>query len=369
MKARCTDERSTTDNANPIVNAVFIFLTGSAVIVIPAPLIGNAGNGAWLSLLLSFIGAIALLATVLSLHKMHPRLTFIEYSRSLVGKWLTVLIGIPFAFTQLNSTAGIVLDIGLFMTSSMLRETPLYLFNLIIFIAVAFTARGGIELFARMFPMLIITSILFITVILLLAAGHYDIEFLLPVMPDGIKPILHGTYFSFLGFPYSELVIFSMLLPFVSNQDYVSVKKGMVSALTFNWIYLVAVTICALLVFGPIAGDRPYSTYEVARVTRFDILIGYSLITTSYMKAVITFYILYMTIVHLLKVKDPNVLIFPLAFICFLFSLIQLSLGHARWGEHVTVAEPLLKLCSYIIPLIFIAIIAYFKKNKKRAAT
>ncbi|MDY7221637.1 GerAB/ArcD/ProY family transporter [Halalkalibacterium halodurans] len=346
----------------------FIFLTGSAVIVIPAPLIGNAGNGAWLSLLLSFIGAIALLATVLSLHKMHPRLTFIEYSRSLVGKWLTVLIGIPFAFTQLNSTAGIVLDIGLFMTSSMLRETPLYLFNLIIFIAVAFTARGGIELFARMFPMLIITSILFITVILLLAAGHYDIEFLLPVMPDGIKPILRGTYFSFLGFPYSELVIFSMLLPFVSNQDYVSVKKGMVSALTFNGIYLVAVTICALLVFGPIAGDRPYSTYEVARVTRFDILIGYSLITTSYMKAVITFYILYMTIVHLLKVKDPNVLIFPLALICFLFSLIQLSLGHARWGEHVTVAEPLLKLCSYIIPLIFIAIIAYFKKNKKRAA-
>jgi spore germination protein KB len=143
----------------------FIFLTGPAVIVIPAPLIGNAGSGMWLSLLLSFMGALALLFVVLYLHKMYSCLTFIEYSRSLVGKGLSIVIGILFAFVQLNSTAGIVLDIGLFMASSMLRETPLYLFNLIIFLISALTARGGIELFARMFPMLIMTSILFITII------------------------------------------------------------------------------------------------------------------------------------------------------------------------------------------------------------
>ena len=78
-------------------------------------------------------------------------MTFIEYSKAMVGNWITVLLAIPFISFQFHMTSGIVLDIGLFMTSSMMRQTPLYLFLLLVFVVVALTVRSGIETMARMF--------------------------------------------------------------------------------------------------------------------------------------------------------------------------------------------------------------------------
>ncbi len=128
----------------------FSFMTGSSIVNIPGPLIGYAKNGAWISLLLSLSAGILFLSCILYLYRKFPDLTFIEYSRTLVGNWVTILLAIPFISFQFHMTSGIVLDIGLFMTSSMMRQTPLYLFVLSVFIVIALTVRSGIETIARM---------------------------------------------------------------------------------------------------------------------------------------------------------------------------------------------------------------------------
>ena len=55
-------------------------------------------------------------------------MTFIEYSRAIGWKLGYSPSRYPFISFQFHMTSGIVLDIGLFMTSSMMRQTPLYLF-------------------------------------------------------------------------------------------------------------------------------------------------------------------------------------------------------------------------------------------------
>ena len=72
----------------------FTFMTGSSIINIPAPLIGKAQNGALLSLLISGAMGMVLLGCILYLHARFPDLSFVEYSRKLIGLWPTIIISV-----------------------------------------------------------------------------------------------------------------------------------------------------------------------------------------------------------------------------------------------------------------------------------
>lgn len=348
----------------------FSFMTGSAIINIPGPLIGYAKNGAWISLLLSLSLGILFLSCILYLHRKFPDLTFIEYSRTLLGSWVTIFLAIPFISFQFHMASGIVLDIGLFMTSSMMRQTPLYLFVLSVFVVIALTVRSGIETIVRMIFAPMIAVLVFIILILVLSFNNYEIDHLFPIMPDGIKPVLLGAYFSY-GFPFVELVLMSMLLPYVRKEGQTYLKKGMFLALLISGLFLIAVTIATILVFGPMAGERKYSMFEVARIIdlleviqRIESLIGISLILTSFIKATITLFILNLTFTKLFKLKDDRILVFPLALTCYLFSLLQIDKGSATWIYAVSVIHPLWATFSYLLPLLLVTVVAVIRKKK-----
>lgn len=347
----------------------FSFMTGSSIVNIPGPLIGYAKNGAWISLLLSIACGAFFLSCILYLYHKFPELTFIEASRSLVGKWITILLAIPFITFQFHMTSGIVLDIGLFMNSSMMRQTPLYLFVLIIFVVVSLTVRSGIESLARMLfvPMALVLS--FIILIIILSSSNYEIDHLLPILPEGIKPVILGAYFSY-GFPYVELVLMAMLLPYVRKEDRPNVKKGMYIALFINGFLLIAVTLSTILVFGPMAGERKYSMFEVARIIdlldviqRIESVIGISLILTSFIKATITLFILNLTLSKLFKLRDDRILVFPITFVCYLYSLHQIDNGSAHWIYAVSVIHAFWGTFAYLLPLLVVTAAALLRKK------
>ena len=108
-------------------------MTGSSIVLIPAPLAGAAKNGAWLSLLLSLGMGLLLLTCILYLRGKFPGMTFIGYSRHTVGRWLTFLITIPFVCTLMYQVAGVVINVSLFFDGTMLRQTPAYVINFMFF--------------------------------------------------------------------------------------------------------------------------------------------------------------------------------------------------------------------------------------------
>lgn len=347
----------------------FCFMTGSSIVNIPGPLIGYAKNGAWISLLLSMSFGMILLTCVLYLYRKFPNLTFIEYSKALVGNWITVLLAIPFISFQFHMASGIVLDIGLFMNTSMMRQTPLYLFVLLVFFVVALTVRSGIETMARMFFFPIVSVLLSTIIILVLSIPNYQVEHLQPIMPLGIKPIILGAYFSY-GFPYVEIVLMAMILPYVRKEKLSNLSKGMHWALLINGFFLIVVTLSTILVFGPMAGDRLYSMFEVARtvdllevIQRIESLIGISLIMASFMKASITLFVLNLTFTKLFNLQDERILIFPLAITCYLFSMMQMEEGQATWVASVAIIHPLWATFAYLLPLLVVAAVAAVRKK------
>lgn len=353
----------------------FIFLTGSSIINIPQPLIMFARNGAWVSLLISCSISLICLSCILYMHSKYPDLTFIEYSRATVGKWITFLLAIPFISFQFHMTSGIVLDIGLFMTTTMMRETPIYAFNTLIFLVIYATVRMGIEVIARMFVFLTAMVMVYVFSILILASLNYVPSYLVPVMPYGIKPVLLGAYFSF-GFPYVEIFLFTMLLPFVAKKQMKRLKSGLFIALIMNGLCLLTVTLCTLMTYGPISADRRFSMFQLARtielydiIQRIESLIGISLIVASYMKATIVLFVLNLTFTHLLKLQDDRLLILPICAICCFLSFNTFTRGGAYWANIITAMHPIWGFFGFMVPVLLVMIVYLFKSKWKNAST
>ncbi|KRF03761.1 spore gernimation protein [Paenibacillus sp. Soil766] len=353
----------------------FIYLTGSSIINIPQPLINFANNGAWLSLILSYLLSLSFLGCILYMHGKYPDLTFIEYSKKTVGTWVTILLAIPFISFQFHMATGIVIDIGLFMTTTLMRETPIYVFNSLIYLLVFVTVRLGIEIMARLFVLLSAMVMFYVLLILALASFNYHPSYLLPVIPLGFKPILLGGYFSY-GFPYVEVFLFSMILPFVSTNQNKPLKRGLFAALSMNAISLITVTLCTLMTYGPIAGERKYSMFQLARTIEFyelfqriESLIGISLIVASYMKGTIVIFTLNLTFTQLFNLQNNRLLILPLTMICCILSLTTQVKGEAFWGNLVSVIHPIWGTLGYLVPVLLVTLVHVAKRKSKSPLT
>ncbi|TNJ63147.1 spore gernimation protein [Paenibacillus hemerocallicola] len=346
----------------------FAYMTGSSIINIPAPLIGKAENGAWLSILMSGGIGMGLLACILYLYRKYPHMSYVDYSRKLIGVWPTAILSVLPLPYMIHMLTGIVLDIGLFMRSSMMRETPVYAFSFPVLLLSALTVRAGIEVMARMFALILLLVIFFIGSVLLFVATDYNPAYLIPVMPDGIKPVLNGAFFTY-GFPYAECFLFVMLLPFVRENSTGEVKRSMNAALILNIFTLCISTVCTIMIFGPLAGVKKYSLYEIARtievqeiISRIESVIGMSLISGSYMKTTITLYGVSLFVSQLCKLNDHRTIVMPLALIVFLYTLVGFESAQ-QWVDIISIVHPIWGSVAYVFPLILITVIALFKRK------
>jgi spore germination protein KB len=365
-----------TISSNQMAVLFLSFILGSSIINIPQPLVGAALNGAWISLLLSFGFGMLLLACILFLFRKNPAFNLINYSQRIFGKWFSLLFTVPMVILPLIQLSYIVIDIGGFFTNAMMRETPSYVFHVFILFLAALTARAGIEVIARMFVLLLCYLIFFSTIVIVLALPYYHVSHLLPVFPEGIKPVLHGTYMT-IGFPYGEVITFSFLLPFIHREKYRNVKINLMSVLLIHVFLLLTSVICTIMALGPLAGTVKFSLFELARlinireiITRIESLIGIALIVGSYMKATIMLFILKETLSQVLGLKDNRIVIFPVTIISLLLTLTMFK-NEIEFAENVFTVLPLLIVTILVIPLFIITIITIFKgsETKKKSGS
>ena len=361
-------ERQETISSKQMAYLFFGFMTGSSIINVPNPLIGLAQNGAWISLMISQIIGFFLLGCVLYLHHKHPGMTFVNYSKKTVGRFVSILFIITFSFVLFIMVSWIVLDMGAFMISTMMRNTPLYAFNALIMASAAMTVRAGIEVMVRMFVIFVHLLLFFVFLVLLLSIPNYHPEFLLPIFPEGLLPVLHGSYFVF-GFPFAEVIVFTMLLSFTSKKAGDGLNKKMFLSLFFNGLILMITTIVTIMVFGPIAGEIKYSLFGVSRLIdianflqRIESVIGISLIAGSYMKATIALYALNLMLSQLFKLKDDRILIFPISISCFLLTLVMFN-NESEFIEKVTQVWPLTHFSFTVTPVLIVALVTLIRSK------
>ena len=266
--------------------------------------------------------------------------------------------------------ANVVADIGGFFKSTMMRETPTYVFHFLILLTAAMTVRSGIEVMARMFTLLLITIFIFSAIVILLTLPAYRVELLMPLFPKGFKPVLHGVYLAY-GFPYAELILFSMVLPFV-RKDQEPLGKFMFVSLLISGLSLTLVIVCTIMALGPMAGNIKFSLFTLARlielaeiIERVESVIGMTLIAGSYMKATIVLFVINLGLTQLFQLEDDKILIFPIAFFAGMISLTMFR-NELEFIAHVGTVWPLFITVTGVVPILLLTIVTAFKSRRNQ---
>jgi spore germination protein KB len=344
------------------------FMVGSSIVYIPNPMIQFAGNMAWLSLIASTLMAIILLSLALYLFRCYPDSPYPEYLNHIYGKWISAVVAILLMLMLYLMLSYIVLGIGNFLVNTMMVETPMYVFNGLTLITAAYTVHAGIEVMGRMFFLLLSSMLAFAMLIDIMAMPIARFETLLPLFADGMKPVLHGIYFSF-GFPFAELFLFSALFPFVRQESRPSVGKWMYVMTAVSGLFLLGVVLLTIMTLGPLAADRKFSLYSVARliqigefISGIEAIVGIALIAGSFMKATIVLFILNQVTVNFFKLKDEKVVLPFIAFMTFLMSVTMFQ-QESEFSYSVNDVWPMITLTVGIVPLILAAVITFMKRR------
>jgi spore germination protein KB len=343
--------------------------TGSAIVYIPSPVTNIARNEAIVSMFLSYLFGLLVLSCTIYLNRVHEDRDYLQYSRLLTGKFISILLAIPVVGMLFFAIPGIIVGISDFLTSIMMQETPSYVFQSVTLIVACLTARAGMQVIGRMFVLLVAVLISFSLLVILLALPVYHPGFLLPLWPLEVKSVLHASLITF-GFPFGEIMLFSMVLPYARSEQKSSVKKQLYIAVTATGFMLLISTICSIMAFGPAAGTFQYPLYELASeiqvaeiFQRIESVIGIALILGSYMKATLFLFILNQLLCGLTGIKDQRILFYPLCLVLILLCFTSFD-NPADFYEQVYVIWPFTVLAAGCLPLFLLTGITAAKQLK-----
>ncbi|MBW7456510.1 GerAB/ArcD/ProY family transporter [Paenibacillus sepulcri] len=352
------------------------FTLGSSIVFIPTPVISAAGNGAWMSIILAAAAGVPGLLSVLYLHRIFPDKSSIQYLGDVFGRWIGSVFTIIILFVMVLMIANITVGAGVFFTTTMMLDTPLYIFHSLILFVSALTALAGIEVAARMFSLSLLIMLATIMIILVFDLGKYHPTHLLPLFTGGALPVLHGAILIH-GFPYSEIFVFSLLLFYVRPARNEPLGRMLISAYAVNMIIFLAVVLCASMIFGQAAGQRNFALYEMARVleipgfaVRIEAISGITLIAGSYIKSTIALIALSSGIARILKLKDSRSVILPLTLLLLFMSLTMFSTqmeSRISWSVIVP-AVNVLATTPIVLGAVITLIKRSFGKNGKSKA-
>lgn len=345
---------------------VFMFTLGSAVLLLPSIVVSIAKEAAWISVLLSTIAGILFVAFWARLYKRYPRESIIQYSDRILGKWLGKVVGILYILYLLYLSALVLRDLGDFVTTNVLIETPIEFVNIIFMIPVIYGAYKGLEVIARSSEVLLPWIILLFSITVFLLFKDIDLSKLLPIFPDGWQTPVKGMY-PLLGFPISELVIFLIIIPFIKQQDQIQ-KYFSVSLITVGLFLTLLVLVCVSVLGVSITARSPFPVFELAKeikigkfFERVEVLVGGIWVMTIFVKLSFCFYAANLATAQLLHLKSFRITILPYGLLVTALSLIVYR-NTAEVSLFIVGAYPLYNLFySICIPAILL-IVAKIRK-------
>ena len=288
---------------------------GIAIMITPSYSIWYAMQDALLVPWLCLLPGLGLIGLLVSLNKMYPGQSLVQYSDSILGlpgKFLSLILLSYFLY--LGST--VLRELVGFVNSLILFETPptvIYLFTTIL---CAYGIRMGIEVISKTFSLLIFFAFLLFTIIHLLSMyiGNPNYGNLLPLLSVGVLPLLRGSL-NFTVSPVGEgIVLFSMLLHYVKNPRGLGIRLSTGLFLAICSLFLVIER--ALVTLGPERATR--LLYTTAGGINASLggglilpLMTINWFVFSLCEFILCYYAFVTGVAHLLKLSDYKPLILP----------------------------------------------------------
>lgn len=226
--------------------SLICIIFGSSALNLPRLASEEAGQDAWIIIIIGALIPLLILLSTSFLFKRFPGYSFYQICSSILGKSLGkiplaiyTIYGIFFCSLLLRSFTN-VLD------TYALPNTPLYIKMLLIMIAEIYIVVSGIKVIARFneFTFYLFFPLLFL---MLPALKEAEWTFLLPVATTPVTKMLSGSMVTSMAYTGMEYLF--ILYPFVQDRKKI-VKDSILALGIMTVIYLYLAVIC-IVVFGP----------------------------------------------------------------------------------------------------------------------
>ncbi|GGG03220.1 GerAB/ArcD/ProY family transporter [Paenibacillus abyssi] len=341
--------------------AVYMFALGSTALLAPSIIVSIAKQDGWISVIFCMLVIVAFVSLWSRLSKRYPGQSMIQYGERILGTWPGKLVGLIYIWYFLYLSSLVLRNLGDFITTSVLSQTPIQFVHIMFMIPVLYGAYLGLEVIARTGEVLFPWILVIFSVTILLLLKNIDPGQVLPILPDGLLMPLKGVY-PLLGFPISELVVFLLVIPFVKGQN--KIKKY------FNLYFLLAAATGACIVFISISvlgvdvtARSTFSVFDMAKeinvgnfFERVEVLVGGIWMMTIFVKLSICFYAANLATAQLFNLRSYRVTLLPFG----MFVLALSILGYKNTAESawfITTAYPIYSLFhGLVIPALLLMI-------------
>lgn len=250
------------------ITLMMLFIFGSTLVLGTG---GEAKKDVWLAKIIGIILAIPVSMMYAKLLSMFEGKDIFDISKLAFGSFLGNIINLLCIWFALHIAALVLFSFSEFVGIVGLDKTPRVVFMGSLMFLCAWGAKEGIEVLGRWSEILLIFLIFIVFMTSTLAIPNFKFSNLLPVLQDGIKPVLKGAFSAF-TFPFTETVIFTMV--FSCEKDKKSLYKIYILGLLIAGFVLVITALRNILVLGSYMMSMAYypSFNAVARIN-----IGYFL--------------------------------------------------------------------------------------------
>ncbi len=346
---------------------VINFHLGSALLFFPGKIAAESKQNGWIAILLvTLIGSLLILLTV-TLVSRNNNQTIVKISESLLGKPIGFLVGLFYAWFYIHLTAILLREIEEMIISTILNETPEIVIYIMITSLVFWVTYHGIEIIARTTEIFAPIAFLGLLLTVILVIPLMQLENLLPIMAEGIKPIIKGSY-DVLGFTFAEISIFFMIIPFVNNHKILlktTISAGIVAGLLLTVMVVVSIMVLgvnttAMSIFAPLNVARLIDIGHFLQ--RIELLMYSTYLVTMLVKLTLSFYAGVIAMAQTFHLSDYRANITPLIIIVITLSP---ALGESiiEFFDASRFWTPYTLVLSLVIPLLLLGI-SYMKGKK-----
>lgn len=347
-----------------------LFEIGTAQLV---PLGKDAKQDAWIVILLAMLGGCLLFFIYYALYKYYPEKQLTGFIEDILGNVLGKIVVFLYILYFMYLASIVLRDFGETLLTFAYAKTPLFCANAMMILIVVYALRKGIEVVARTGELLFIIAFVLaiIFIILVIVSGFVHMSFLRPVLESGGKEVLKTAFTKTIFFPFGEIVVFTMIFPYVSKPD--KLAKATLSAIIVSGTFLTLIMVMNLTVLGfDYVGRSQYPLLTVVQsielagfIERLDVYFLVELMIGGFFKLGLFLYAAVTGVSTLFNFKEPSQLVYPLG-IVVLMSSILIASSYAEHSKEVLEWLPMYVHFPFqvLLPIILL-IIAYFKNRKK----
>lgn len=274
----------------------FVFLSlwlvlGTGILVMPFVIGQFVVRDAWITALLFSLGGVVVTGVVALFRWTFPRRSLVEGCHTAFGPVVGRVASLWLLYMMFITDCIVLREASLFVNTTVLPVTPIYLLTALLMIPVAFAVYQGLEVIGRMAEIITPIGIGISLILFLMALQHADPSQIQPVLADGWKPILQGGVVLWM---YTWEFLFVLQL-----RDAVPPRQLAKDLLITTFIISLAGVVAELtvpMVLGPSVTYTNFPILEVVRTIRFGEFI--ERLDTLYVMGVVMTIFLKLSFIH-----------------------------------------------------------------------